>query len=384
MNEKRRVPKIHTRFLITIYILLGIGLLTFVSATLPVFTENRDFFWSLVFRQAGLGVGIGIGVMFLVSRIPLGFFKKYATYIFIASIILTFLVFVPSLGFSHGGALRWISLGFISFQPAEILKFGVVVFLSAWFAQNHDKFRDWRYGLLPLLIVLGIAVFPLLRQPDSGTMILVVVVGFVLYWINNAPLRHVAVLCAIGMVGAIIFASLNPYIIDRLRTFTDSNADPFGSSYQIRQSKIAIGAGKLTGRGLGQSVHKFGSYLPEANSDSVFAIFAEEYGFIGGLILISLYSVFAFLGLRIAKRAPTDFARNVVTGIVMLIVVQVFFNIAAISGIVPLSGMPLIFMSQGGTALIVTLAELGIILGISRKIKEIPRRRRIVEPSKKV
>jgi len=377
MKKKHPAPKIHTQFLVTIFILLGIGLLTFASATLPVFTENKSFFWSLMFRQAGLGIVLGIAVMLLVSRIPLSFWKRYATYILIFSIILTFLVFVPSLGFSHGGAQRWISLGFISFQPAEMLKFGVIVFLSAWFSQNKDKISNWKFGLLPLLIVLGLAIVPLIKQPDSGTMMLIVVVGFILYWINKAPWKHIWILLGIGVIGAIIFVSINPYIIDRLKTYTNTSDDPYGSSYQVRQSKIAIGAGKITGRGLGQSVHKFGSYLPEANSDSIFAVFAEEYGFIGSFILISLYSIFSFMGLRIAKRAPTDFARNMVTGIVLLIVIQVFFNIAAISGIVPLSGMPLIFMSQGGTALLVTLVEIGIILGISRNLNKTKRKKDI-------
>ena len=155
----------------------------------------------------------------------------------------------------------------------------------------------------------------------------------------------------------------------RIKTFSDLNRDPYGASYQIRQSKIAIGSGKLYGRGLGQSVQKFGPYLPESNSDSIFAIFAEEYGFVGSLFLVILYTLFAFFGFKIAKRAPTLFAQNLVIGIILLVVVQVFFNIAAISGIVPLSGLPLIFMSNGGTALFVTLVEIGIVLNISRYSK---------------
>jgi cell division protein FtsW len=207
-------------------------------------------------------------------------------------------------------------------------------------------------------------------QPDSGTLVLIGLVSFIIYWLRGAPWKHIVLSVVIGMIAIGGYILVNPHIIERIETFRNPNQDPYGSSYQIRQSRIAIGSGKLYGRGLGQSVHKFGPYLPESNSDSIFAIFAEEYGFIGGVLLIFLYGLFGFFGFKVARHAPTPFAQNLVIGIVLLIVIQVFFNIAAISGLVPLSGLPLIFMSNGGTALIVTLAQLGIVLNISKYTKK--------------
>lgn len=376
MERKIKKHELDKKFLWITLILLMIGLTTFISTSLGVYTEDKSQFYAMMIRHVGFGVFGGLGAMFAISKIHFGIWKKFAPYIFIAGIIITLLVFSP-LGFSHGGARRWISLGFISFQPAELLKIAVVIFFSAWFAKYSKEITDIKYGMIAFLGFLGIALATLIKQPDSGTIALIGIVSFIMYWLRGAPWKHILITVTLGLGFIGTYVALNPHIIDRIKTFQDPNRDPFGSSYQIRQSRIAIGSGKLYGRGLGQSVHKFGPYLPESNSDSIFAIFAEEYGFIGGFILVTLYGLFAFFGFRIARYAPTIFAQNLVVGVILLIVIQVFFNIAAISGLVPLSGLPLIFMSNGGTALIVTLAQLGIVLNISKytKRKKIKRKR---------
>ena len=363
MNKKRPIDK---KFLWITLILLIVGVTTFISASLGVYAENKIIFKAMMIRHLGLGVVGGLIAMYIFSKIPYDFWKKTSLLIFIAGVLLTLMVFVPGLGFEHGGAKRWVSLGFVSFQPAEMLKFAVIVFLSAWFSKYHEEIKSWKKAFIPFLLVLGIAFSVLVTQPDSGTSALIGFVAFCIYWVRGMSFKHFVTLLILVVSFVTVFVMMNPYIIERIKTFNDVDRDPYGASYQIRQSKIAIGSGKIIGRGLGQSVHKFGPYLPESNSDSIFAIYAEEYGFIGGLVLISLYSLFAFFGLRISKRAPSIFAQNLALGITLLIVVQVFFNIGAISGIVPLDGMPLLLMSNGGTALFVTLAEIGIILNISR------------------
>ncbi|MFT7328004.1 MAG: cell division protein FtsW [Crocinitomicaceae bacterium] len=365
MERKIKKHGVDKKFLWITLILLLIGLTTFISTSLGVYTENKAQFYGMMIRHVGFGVFGGLGVMFLFSKLHFSFWKKFAPYLFIAGVIVTLLVFSP-LGFSHGGARRWISLGFISFQPAELLKIAVVIFFSAWFSKYSKEIKTIKYGILPFLGFLGIALATLIKQPDSGTIALIGIVTFILYWLRGAAWKHIFAVVLIGISLIAAYVAVNPYIIDRIKTFNNPNSDPYGSSYQVRQSRIAIGSGKLYGRGLGQSIHKFGPYLPESNSDSIFAIFAEEYGFIGGFILVVLYGLFAFFGFKISRYAPTIFAQNLVIGIILLVVIQVFFNIAAISGLVPLSGLPLIFMSNGGTALIVTLAQLGIVLNISR------------------
>jgi cell division protein FtsW len=372
--RKLKKGKVDKRFLWISLALMALGLLTYISTSLSIYTEDSGLFWSLMGRHLGLGVIGGLIAMYVTSHINFDFWKTYALYFFLGSLVLTLLVFIPGLGFSHGGAQRWVSLGFISFQPAEFLKLGVVIFLSAWFAKHARNVDEWKFGLLPFWVVTGLAFAVLFRQPDTGTMALIGLVAFALYWIRGARFKHIAITAVIAIALAGVYTALNPHVIDRIATFRDANRDPFGASYQVRQSKIAIGSGKLYGRGLGQSVHKFGPYLPESNSDSIFAVYAEEFGFLGSTLLLTLYILFAFFGAKVAKYAPTPFAQNLVIGILLLIIIQVFFNIAAISGMVPLSGLPLIFMSHGGTALFLTLASLGIVLNISRFMR-VPKKR---------
>jgi cell division protein FtsW len=367
--KRLRKGNLDTRFLWIVLVILALGVVTYVSTSLSIYTADKSLFWSLIIRHLGLGVVGGLCAMYIVSRIEFRYWKQYSLYLFIASVLVTALVFVPGLGFEHGGARRWVSLGFISFQPAEFLKIGVILFLSAWFAHHQKQVRTFTYGLLAFWIIVGIAFAVLAPQPDTGTMALIGIVAFAIYWLRGASLKHIAFTAVVTIALAGIYTAINPHVIDRIQTFMNADSDPYGSSYQIRQSRIAIGAGKLYGRGLGQSVHKFGSYLPESNSDSIFAIYAEEFGFVGSTILISLYVLLGFYGLRIARYAPTIFSQNVVTGIILAIIIQVFFNIASISGMVPLSGLPLIFMSHGGTALFITLASLGIVLNVSRYTK---------------
>lgn len=363
---KIKAKKVDKRFLIIVIIILIVGVITFISSSLGIYTENKEIFRAMMLRHVGLGVIGGSISMYIFSKIDYNFWKKTSLYIFVLGILITALVFVPGIGFEHGGAKRWISLGFISFQPAEMLKFAAIVFLSAWFAKYYKKIKTLKYGFIPFVFITGLAVLVLVGQPDTGSIVLIGAVSFILYWIRGASWKHIFLVILLGSTFIGTYVAINPYIIERIKTFSDLGRDPYGASYQIRQSRIAIGSGKLFGRGLGQSVQKFGSYLPESNSDSIFAIFAEEYGFVGSFTLILLYILFSFFGFKIAKKAPSLFAQNLVIGIILLTLIQVFLNIAAISGIIPLSGLPLIFMSNGGTALFVTLSELGIVLNISR------------------
>lgn len=378
-NIRTRVKnQIDRNFLITTLVLLVIGLITFISASLGVYTESHSKFWAMIIKHIGLGVIGGIFIMFVVSKVHYTVWKKYAPHFFVIGILITLAVFTP-LGFSHGGARRWISLGFISFQPSEILKFTTILFVSFWFSQFLDKIKEWKYGFFAFLGIVGLAAGTLMLQPDSDSMALIVLVSFVIYWMRGAPWKHIGIMILVGIIGIGIYVASHTYIIERIKTFADMERDPYGSSYQIRQSRIAIGSGKLYGRGLGQSIQKFGSYLPESSSDSIFAIFAEEYGFVGSTILIFLYGLFGFFGFKIARHAPDAFSQNLAVGISFIIVTQVFLNIAAISGLFPLSGLPLIFMSNGGTALIVTLAQVGILLNISRYSKP---KQRLVKQTK--
>jgi cell division protein FtsW len=356
-------------FFFLVVALVAIGFLIFSSASLGLLAREGASFSSVATSQVLFGI-IGGGIaLLLVSRIHYRIYRKFAVPLFLVSIAATLLVFIPSLGWSHAGATRWIDLGFTTFQPAELLKLGFVVFLAAWFSKNRTKINHIQFGLLPFLGILGVTGLILLLQPDTGTFLVLLSTGFAMFLAAGARLRDIAGIFAASsamLAGLVLF---RPYLKERILTFLDPAIDPLGISYQIKQSLIAIGSGNLLGRGFGQSIQKF-DYLPEPIGDSIFAVFAEEFGFIGVLLLIFLFIFFALRGLKIASQAPDQFGGLLVTGIVILIVSQSFINIGSMTGLLPLTGLPLLFVSQGGSALFLALIEVGIVLNVSRYIRK--------------
>jgi len=355
-------------FLFITGFLVLFGIIIFISAVLGLLARDGGANISdIFFSQLVLGVLFGGILLFIFQRLNYRFWKRASFYIFIISIFFSMLVFVPSLGLEHGGATRWLLLGPVSLQPSEILKFGFVIYLSAWFSMIREKIFNFKYGIFPFLIFLIIAGAILLSQPDTGTFAVLFISGVAVFFAAGGRVKHLAIIILTGIIGLFILASFKPYVKDRIETFLDPSRDPQGSGFQIKQSLIAIGSGGIFGRGFGQSVQKF-NYLPEPIGDSVFAVLAEEFGFIGSIILIILFILFTIRGLQIAARAPDSFARLTTTGLVILIVSQSFLNMAAMLGVMPLTGLPLLFVSHGGTAMLMTLAEVGIILNISRYI----------------
>lgn len=355
-------------FLTLVGILVGVGLFMFFSASLGVLAKNESKFYGILLSQLGLGLLGGGVALYVTSRIPYTFWRKHATVLLFLSIILTALVFIPGLGFSHGGARRWISIFGFSFQPVEFLKIGFIIYLAAWLSWARKRIENPLYGVLPLGILLIVIAAVLLFQPDTKSLILMTITGAGMLFLSGVPLKHLFI---VGGGVMILFGGLaftTPYLRDRVHTFLDPSRDPQGSSFQLQQSLIAIGSGGVSGRGYGQSVQKF-TYLPEPQGDSIFAVIGEEFGFIGTTLIILLYLLFMMRGLWIGERSPDMFARLLVSGLVILILAQSFMNIASITGLFPLTGVPLVFMSQGGTSLLVSLAMVGMILQISKQRK---------------
>lgn len=355
-------------FLILVLTLLLAGFFIFVSASLGLLARAEINYGLIAFKQFVFGILLGLILLFTTLKIDYKIWNKYSIYIFIFSVILTAAVFIEPLGFSHGGATRWLDLGKFTFQPAEVLKIGFVVYLASWFAGVKSKIQTFKFGLLPLLLSLGVCGTLLILQPDMGTFLVIISAGIAIFVSAGGRWRDLFILFLIGLVGISIFIYFKPYAKARIMTFLDPTENSLGSGYQIQQSLIAIGSGGVVGRGFGQSLQKF-NYLPEPVGDSIFAVFAEEWGIVGSIILIFLFVLFTLRGLKIASQSPSMFGGLLVVGIITLIISQSFINIASMLGIVPLTGMPLVFVSQGGTAMLFALAEVGIVLNVSKQMR---------------
>lgn len=352
--------------ILTVILVIG-GLFIFTSASFGLVARKGFSLGDLLFDQVILGVGLGIPLLVGGLLIPLKTIRKYVLPIFIGSILLTLLVFVPGIGLAHGGAQRWISIfGLTSFQPSEALKLGTVIYFAALLPLFRERVRSFKYVIGLSLGIIAIPAAIILSEPDTGTLAVLFAAISAMLIASGARIRHFLGLAILAVIAILILATIKPYVKERLLTFVDPSRDPQGASYQIQKSFIAIGSGGITGRGFGQSIQKFGS-LPEPTGDSVYAVVGEEFGFIGGAAIILLFLAFGVRGLQVAHMTPDLFNGLLAVGIVILIVAQSFANIAAMLGLIPLTGVPLVFVSHGGSAMAFALLEIGFLLNVSRK-----------------
>lgn len=355
------------RILFTTVILLIVGgFLIFLSASLGLLAGSGPEFGNVARNQLVLGLGGGTLVFLVCLAIHYRFWRKVSLYLLLGALGLSLLVFTP-LGLELNGARRWLDLGFFTVQPAEFLKIGYILYLATWLSTAKSKIADMRYGLLPFGAITGIVGVMLLLQPDTDTFMIIALAGLAMFAAAGAKVRDLAIIVLLGILAGIVVVTFRPYVADRITSFLNPGNDPQGTGYQIQQSLMAVGAGEVFGRGFGQSVQKFGK-LPEPTSDSIFSVFAEEAGFVGASILVLTYLVFALRGFWIAARAPDVFGGLVALGVVILIVSQSYLNIAAMLGVFPLSGLPLVFVSHGGSALLASMGAVGILLSISRSV----------------
>jgi cell division protein FtsW len=293
----------------------------------------------------------------------LDWFRKFSFHMLTANIALLGMVFLPFIGSAGQSAYRWIYIGPISFQPSELLKLTLILYIAAWLAaKKTDK------PLVPFLAIMGVISFMLILQPDISTLGVIGTTAVIMYFVANTPIWHTLLMIGGGIGALILLIQLAPYRVSRLAVFLDPSLDPLGQGYQVKQALIGIGSGGLTGVGLGLSFQKFG-VLPEPISDSIFAVFAEEAGFIGAAILISIILAFAWRSFVNAKRSRDQFSMLVAVGIASWITLQSFVNMGSMIGLLPLTGIPLPFISYGGSALATELLALGILLNISKTVQ---------------
>lgn len=364
---RKRPPDFNLFIVIILLVIFGIIFLSSASSVIS-FQEYNDSRY--MFLKQVVGIIIGFVAMGIFYKVDVKLWKKLAFPMLIASIITLVAVFIPGLGVEHGGARRWIDIGPVQLQPSEFLKFSIIIYLATLFEKKGHEVRDTYSGLIPFLALLGIMGALIMAQPDMGTLLVIIMISLVMYFISGARTSHLAYMGLAGISGLILLIKFSPYRMQRFLVFLNPGAyADHAAGYQTKQALIAIGSGGLIGRGFGQSLQKY-RYLPEASTDSIFAIIAEEKGLIGAGLIFLLFAAFGYFGFRIARNAPDVYTRLVAVGITSWIVFQAVLNIAATLSLVPLTGVTLPFISFGGTSIVMAIAACGILLNISRNSKE--------------
>lgn len=359
--SNRIAPQIDRRLLLYVGILLVFGLVSLLSASGPVGISKFNDSYFFLKRQLLFGVLPGAILFILATKLPEEAWKKYAWYIYGFTLLLLGLVFIPGVGVTINGSRSWLHLASLSFQPAELAKFGSIVILARLLTEKERNWRDWQSSLLPILAVVAPTLLLILAQPDVGTASILVIVIFVMLYLARVPGKLLSVLAVLGALAFIGLVLVAPYRMKRLTTFLHPEVSPQGAGYHINQAFLAVGSGGLWGLGYGNSRQKF-QYLPEVNADSIYAVIAEELGFLVSAGLVLLILLVCWRGLAIAKKAATPFGSLLVSGIMVWLVWQSFLNIGAMVGALPLTGVPLPFVSHGGSALMVALMAMGIVV----------------------
>ncbi len=354
-------------YIATIILLLSIGIIFIYSAS-SIYALEKLGHAHYFAKKHGIGLLLGIAGLIIGYLVPLKFIKKNSPKIFISTLILTMLTMSPFLACTIHGSSRWLRLGIITFQPSELLKYAFVLFIAYFFSKNN-KYRISNVAVyMRFLSILGLTSIPLLLQPDFGMTVTLCLTGIMVAFIAGVQTKHLMrTLCALLPI-ALFLIYLKPYRIKRILTFLNPWADPQGTGFQIIQSFIAIGSGNLWGVGIGQSKQKF-FYLPMQHTDFIFSIIAEETGFIGALLVIFLFMLFLYAGIRLAFMQQDLFGRYIICGFVILLSLQALINIAVATGMVPTKGIGLPFISYGNSSLVSTMAMLGLMLNVTKHKK---------------
>jgi cell division protein FtsW len=362
MTNKRRTPDFLIFF--AAVTLLGIGVIMVFSASSVTAAGLRDDAYYYLKKQS-LWAGLGVIAMVAFMNIDYRLWRRAGKLILVITVILLLMVLVPGLGREGLGARRWLVLGPINIQPSEIAKLSLVIFLAGYLASKGEQIREFRAGLLPAMVLLGGTFLLILRQPDLGTAAALTGTLAWMLFAAGANFAHLVGLGLAALPGVMYAVFSKEYRARRMLSFLNPEADPLGFGYHIIQSLYALGSGGPVGLGLGRSRQKW-YYLPERHTDFIFAIIGEELGFIGAMLVLLLFLLFAWRGFRIAITAPDTFGSLLAVGITTMISLQALINIGAVTGSLPITGIPLPLISYGGSSLLPSLAGIGILLNISR------------------
>jgi cell division protein FtsW len=358
-------PDYGIALVITVLLAVGLVLMYSISPILShklVGTADRNVYFLNQIKYVAAGVLAWI----IATAVPYHKWRAWAPWLLGIAVAGLVLLLVPGLAQSSNGATRWLNLRLFSVQPAEILKLALILYLAKWFEAHQEELGSLYDGVVPFSIMVGIASFVIvILQRDMGTAMVLLLTALGMYFVAGLRWRHVAALVASGVALGWAAVAMFPHRLSRLTTFLDPSKDVTGQGYHINQALIAIGSGGILGLGLGHSIQVYG-YLPEAANDSIYAIIAEEFGLVGGVAVAALFGLLAYRGLSVAKNAPDTFGRLVAAGVSLWLAFQAAINIGAMLSLVPLTGIPLPFISYGGTSLVISLLGAGVLLNISK------------------
>ena len=368
-KDKTKRTGMDISFLALVMILLTIGVTMVLSASFARayfdpggVTGGKPAYY---FVRQFIFAALGVAAMIVCSRLPIGFYKRFSVPLLIAAVVL--LALVPIIGTDANGAKRWIGLGAFTVQPSEIAKIGIILSFASMICARRGRMKSFRYGILPFAAILIAIVGLLVMEPHFSASIIIVAIGGVMLFLGGARLVWFIAAAVAAGGGIAVLLTLFPYASTRITTWRDPFASTSDEGYQIVQSLYSIGSGGLTGLGLGQSRQKY-LYLPEEHNDFIFSVVCEELGFIGALFILTLFALLIIRGYWIALHSADRYSFLVAAGITTLLAVQVILNVAVVTNLVPCTGISLPFFSYGGTALLMQMAEMGIVLSISRAI----------------
>lgn len=362
---KKRISRNTTYLnLLVLPILLSLIGLVFIfeASSIRSFSIYKDGFYFFKYQIIWLFVGIGLMLFFSLFN----YHKLYylAFVLMVGTILLLLFVLIPSIGSKVGGARRWIDFGFFNVQPTELAKFSVIIYLSSWLIYRERK------RFFSFLILLGILMLFIIMQPDMGTAIIVFFLSVMIYFLSGMDLLYLTILIPISGLGFFLLVKLSPYRFNRLLAFFNPALDPLGITYHLNQIMISLSNGGLFGQGLGASRQKY-LFLPEAHTDSIFAIVAEEIGFIGSVGVIFMYVLLLYKIYQVATHSSDRFGKLLAGGIFILFNLQILINLAGMVNLIPLTGVPLPFLSYGGSNLLISFILIGILINIAKRIKKI-------------
>lgn len=364
-RPKEPVVKPSTWYLLVgvVGVLVVIGLVMVLSASSVQSQREFGSTWSYFLRQS-IWTLISVIACVVMARIDYRRWRPLIPVLVVGSFALLLVVLIPGIGLQVNGARSWLGRGMFRMQPAELVKLALLLFCADLLARRHNRMDDARLTLVPVLVVVGLTAFLMMLQPDLGSTIVMGAIVFSVLFVAGVPLGRLTSVFGVGAAGALVLALSKTYRRNRLLAFLDPSKDPANTGYQINQSLMGVASGGLFGVGLGESRAKWG-FLPNAYSDFIFAIIAEELGLLGALLVVGLFLAFGVFGIRVALRAPDRFGTLVAAGITAWVLAQAFVNIGGVVGVLPITGLTLPYVSYGGTSLLVMMTATGLLLNIA-------------------